>query len=240
MDWGFHPYLADLLAQRGVAALRFNFSGSGVAPGEDSVTDPQAFRDATYSRDLEDLLAVLDSVDRLAPTQIDPQKLGIFGHSRGGGAALLAAASSPETNKVGALVTWNSIGEAHRFRSVAEQWRTDGELMIPNGRTGQILPISLDLLDDIERHAASSLDLRAAATRRSCPWLLLHGTADETVDLAEGEAMAEVASPPFELHRVSEGSHTFGAKHPFQGPTPQLIEAMNATQEWFIRYLRSS
>lgn len=237
MDWGFHPPLAELLCERGFAVLQFNFSGGGVAPGEDVVSDPKAFFDATYTRDVEDLLSVLDAVPRLDPRHIDASRVALVGHSRGGGIALLAAATEPWTNRLAALVTWNSIGEVDRFGEATAEWRKTGELPIHNGRTGQTLPIGLDLLDDIEKHR-EELDLRAAAARRRSPWLLLHGTEDETVALAEGEALASVAAQPFQMERILEGSHTFGAQHPFSGPTPQLITAMNATQEWLARYLR--
>jgi len=36
---------------------------------------------------------------------------------------------------------------------------------------------------------------------------------------------------------IPGANHTFGARHPFAGPTPQLIQAMNATQGWLRRYL---
>ncbi len=237
MDWGFHPPLADLLCEKGFAVLRFNFSGSGVAPGEDVVSDPQAFRDATYSRDVEDLRSIFSEVAQLDPERIDADRVGLFGHSRGGGAAILAAAGLSDRPALKALVTWNAIGEVHRFRGLEEQWRRDGELPIHNGRTGQTLPISTDLLDDIEENA-EALDLMAAAARRSAPWLIVHGSEDETVDPAEGDDLAAAAAPPVLLHRIAGAGHTLGAKHPFQGPTPHLIDAMNATLRWLDRNLR--
>ncbi len=38
MDWGFFPYLAELLADRGFVAIRFNLSGSGMKPGDELVS----------------------------------------------------------------------------------------------------------------------------------------------------------------------------------------------------------
>ena len=53
----------------------------------------------------------------------------------------------------------------------------------------------------------------------------------------EGRAMAESAADPKELLLVEGGSHTLGARHPFAGPTPPLITALNATQTWLRRHL---
>src|SRR5579864_1916440 len=91
MEWGFFPALAALLAQRGFVAVRFNFSGTGMQPGDERVTDPGAFRDDTYSAELADLLRVLDATgDEVAPGRVDRARIGLFGHSRGGAAAILA------------------------------------------------------------------------------------------------------------------------------------------------------
>ncbi len=52
-----------------------------------------------------------------------------------------------------------------------------------------------------------------------------------------GRQLAAAAADPHRLEIVAGGSHTFGAQHPFAGPTPALIEALNATQAWFRRHL---
>ena len=105
-----------------------------------------------------------------------------------------------------------------------------------NGRTGQELPLGLETLADVEENR-ERLDLAAAAARRRAPWLIVHGGGDETVPAAEAEALARHAADPYELCMIDEASHTFGARHPFAGPTPHLIAAINATQTWLRRYV---
>lgn len=238
MEWGFFPYLADLLAARGFTAVRFNFSGSGMRPGEDLVSDLGAFRSATFSRDLEELAAVLAAIgERIAPGDADPERLALLGHSRGGGTALLAAAREPWRDRLRALVTWSAVGTFDRMGADDKTaWRRDGELVITNARTGQELPIGLEVLEDLEARRAE-LDLEAAAARRTTPWLLVHGEEDETVPVAEARRLAAAAAPPRELLTVPAGTHTFGAQHPFLGPTPQLIQTLNATQTFLRRHL---
>ena len=91
MEWAFFPALAALLAERGYVAVRFNLSGTGMRPGDERVTDPDAFRANTYSRELAELLAVLDATGQsIAPGRVDRGRIGLVGHSRGGGDALLA------------------------------------------------------------------------------------------------------------------------------------------------------
>ncbi len=235
MDWGFFPHLADLLADRGYVAIRFNLSGSGMKPGDELVTDPEAFRTASFSKDFEELRSIVGSVGRdIAPHAADPDNIAIIGHSRGGGTALLTAAAS----SVKALVTWSAVSTFDRLTDEEQRrCRLEGSIPIVNARTGQELALGTEVLDDLEAHQ-SRLDLVSAATERRAPWLIIHGDDDETVPVEEAEALAAAARPPVSLLRISGASHTFGVSHPFARPTPQLIEAMNATQGWLRRHLK--
>lgn len=238
MDWGFFPHLATLLTERGYVAVRFNVSGSGMRPGGDRVADPEAFRADTHSREVEEVLAVLAATGtEIAPGRVDTGKLGVLGHSRGGGNALLAAARDPWRERVRALVTWAAVADFDRYPpEQKEAWRRDGELPVVNARTGQQLAMGLGLLEDLEANR-EDLDLLAAAARRQAPWLILHGERDESVPAAEGERLAARAGGASELLLIPEGDHTFGSRHPFVGPTPALIQALNATQRWFRTHL---
>ncbi|HLX07359.1 MAG TPA: alpha/beta fold hydrolase [Thermoanaerobaculia bacterium] len=239
MDWGFFPALATLLAERGFVVVRFNLAGAGMKPGDDLVSDPRAFRDNTYSAELADLLRVLEATGvEIAPDRIDRARIGIFGHSRGGAAAVLAAAAEPWRERIQALVTWAAIARVDRYTSEEQRtWREAGELPVVNSRTGQRLALGPGLLEDVERNAAGSLDIRAAAGRRAAPWLIVHGADDESVPAGEATELDERAAGTHELLSIPGAGHTFGARHPFAGPTPHLIQALNATQTWYRRYL---
>ncbi|MEM6793464.1 MAG: alpha/beta fold hydrolase [Acidobacteriota bacterium] len=243
MEWGFFPPLADLLADRGFTVVRFNYSGSGMRPGEDRVFDLEAFRGNTFSLELEETLLMLSALEGLDPEHIDPDRIALMGHSRGGGAAILAAADEAWRERLGALVTWSAVATFDRYGTGArEKWREDGALEIANARTGQSLQLGLELLEDVEKNG-ERLDLESAASRRRAPWLLVHGRRDETVPLEEAEtlfaaAQRDRAADSLALEVVDEGSHTFGSRHPFAGPTREIIQAMNATQVWLRRHLR--
>ncbi len=239
MEWGFFPYLADLLSDRGFVFVRFNFSGAGMRPGDELVTDLEAFRRNTFSRELGELRDVLDATasGRLAPGRVDAARVGLFGHSRGGGIALLAAAHPPWSTRLRALVTWAAVSTFERLGEEDKaDWRRRGWYPVINTRTGQELLLGTEILDDYTAHAAA-LDLGAAARRRGVPWLIVHGDQDETVPVDEARALAAAAAPPSELLIVPRGDHGLGGRHPFPGPQPPLIQALNATQSWFRRWL---
>lgn len=238
MEWGFFPHLAELLSERGFAVVQFNFTGAGMRPGDVLVTDTEAFRRATFSQDLRDLERVVSALDReIGKGRIDLQRIGLFGHSRGGGIATLAAAQENWRNKIRALVTWAAVSTFDRFSANEKEiWRRRGYIPVVNSRTGQQLAVDAMVLEDLER-LQRHLDPCAAGAARRAPWLIVHGDRDETVPVSEACQLAAEAAAPCELRVIAAGDHTLGAKHPFDGPTPHLIEALNATQEWFRTHL---
>jgi len=237
-EWGFFPPLATLLAERGFTTVRFNLAGSGMRPGDQLVTDLAAFRSARPSTDLEDLVWLLGYLPQLAPERIDAERIGLMGHSRGGGLAILASADEVAGAGVKAMVTWSAVATFDRLGEDEKAvWRENGEVMILNARTGQELPLGIEVLDDVEGQTVL-LDIEAGAARRDAPWLIVHGEADETVPIAEARRLEAVAHPPAEFLAIPGAGHTFEVGHPFNGPSPQLIQAVNATQIWFRRHLQ--
>jgi pimeloyl-ACP methyl ester carboxylesterase len=234
MEWGFFPYLAALLAERGFVAVRFNFSGSGMQAGDELVTDTEAFGTATHSKDLAELGYMIDALGvEIAPERIDRERIGLLGHSRGGGTSILATGHAATKNSVRSLVTWSAVSTFDRLTEEQKvKWRKSGSLPITNARTGQEIGLDRVVLDDLDR-SSDRLDIVAAATRCRIPWLIVHGQSDETVPVDEARVLADKAPETARLETIAKGSHTFGATHPLDGPTPQLITALNLTQHWF-------
>ncbi|MGH7562564.1 MAG: alpha/beta hydrolase [Gemmatimonadales bacterium] len=217
-DRGMFPPFADRLARAGFVAVSFDFSGAGV-DGEGRFTVADKFARNTFSAEVEDLRRVVTAVQSgaLGPA---PTSIGVVGHSRGGGIAILLASRTPE---IGAIVTWAAISTVRRFgQEEVAAWRRDGSYPVVNSRTGEVLYLALDLLEDIERNMNDSLDIGVAAARLACPWLLIHGTADETVPFVEGKLLAAAAPVTARLTPVEGATHTFGAVHPWAGATPEL------------------
>jgi pimeloyl-ACP methyl ester carboxylesterase len=136
-------------------------------------------------------------------------------------------------------VTWSAVGTFNRWDAkTKEEWRQKGKLDVVNARTGEVLPLYTDALDEVEQHCNGKLDVLHAAARIDVPWLIIHGEQDESVSVEEGRKLYEVANKDrAELQIVHGGGHTFGAKHPWAGPTPELTDVMDATVRWFSRHL---
>lgn len=229
--WAFFPYLARKLAENGLTAITFDFSGSGIGRDRESFTEPGAFAGNTLSRELEDLENLVDYARR---RKLIEGKFGMFGHSRGGGAAILFAAANDAS--VGALVTWAAISYPNRWSSEdVITWRQRGFVEIKNSRTGQIMRLDTDLLDDVELHGKTKLDIQAAAAKIRVPWLIVHGTADETVPSSEAERLHSLAPVVSTLRLIEGATHSFDAKHPLTAVPPVLEKVVLETVKFFVR-----
>ncbi|HEY0350544.1 MAG TPA: alpha/beta fold hydrolase [Gemmatimonadales bacterium] len=234
-DWGMFPPLTERLARAGFTAVSLNLSGSGVDDAGE-FTLPDRFGHNTFSAELEDVRRVVDALMQGELGVPPPSALGLIGHSRGGGVAVLYTARDP---RVGVLVTWSAISRVERWPADQRSaWRAAGHTEIQNARTGQILPLYTDVLDDIEQNA-DSLDIEAAAGRIAVPWLILHGTEDESVGFSEAESLKAASSrKKTRLLPIERGGHTFGATHPWRSSTPQLDTVFDATAEWLAAHLQ--
>ncbi len=233
-DWGMFPPLAERLALAGFTAVSPNLSGSGVDDSGE-FTLPELFGHNTFSAELQDVGTVVDALVHGRLGIPAPSTLGLIGHSRGGGVAVLQAAGD---TRVRALVTWSAISRVERWpQDQRAAWRAAGQTEIKNARTGQVLPLYTDVLDDIEQNA-DSLDIEAAAARISIPWLIIHGTEDESVGFSEAEALkAATTRKTSRLLPIEGGGHTFGATHPWRSSTAQLDTVFDSTLSWLTAHL---
>ena len=227
--FAFFPHLADRLAAAGITAVTFNFTGSGVGADMETFSDPAAFEENTYTRELHDLGIVLAEGERRG--WITPQH-GLFGHSRGGGIAILRAARD---TRIHALVTWAAISTVKRWPTdIAANWRERGWLDVENARTKQVFRLRTPVLDEATEHGDGMLDVARAAETLLCPWLIVHGDADETVLVGEAESLAASAGRNAELLRIAGATHTFNVAHGMTSPSPQLGEATDRTVRFFV------
>jgi dienelactone hydrolase len=227
MGWGMFPWIADRLAEAGFAAIRFDFAFNG-ADEHGDFTRLEDFRRNTFTceqNDLDSLLAAVSSGD--FGDACLRERIGLLGHSRGGGGVIL---KEPGDARVAAVAALAPIAHTMRFPpevvAIAER---DGFYSMLNTRTKQEMPVGLEVFQDAEKH-----DILAAAEAMTQPLFTVHGTEDLSVPVAEGRQIAAVHG---EYLEIDGSDHTFGAVHPFECPTPHLVQAVDAVVEYFARTL---
>lgn len=224
-DWGPFPSWGRALANAGFVSVHFNFSHNGVTPEHPTEFEAlDAFARNTFTTELADAKAVLDYVAEgtrgLAP--VDSERIGLMGHSRGGGTAILLA---ERDERVRALTTWASVSTlTGRFTDAQiRDWEEQGYTEVINGRTGQIMRLNRSLYDDAIAHE-DELNVLAAAKEIDVPWLIVHARDDEAVDYRAAERL-QAASRNAEL-LSAEGGHTFGGAHPHEGDVPESLRTV--------------
>ena len=236
-DWGPFPYFGRKLAALGFASVVFNFSHNGVGPGSRRFDEIEKFSRNTIGRELEDVRAILSAVARggLAGGIADPSRIGIAGHSRGGGIAVLSASRESAIRGVAA---WGSVATFHRYTPhQREAWERDGFLPVTVRGMRTRLRFGLDVLRDLEANREEYDILRAVRTL-SVPLLIVHGAADVSVKLSEAQTLYDASDRSKTEFVVIEGTnHAFGAKHPYRNGSAGVDRLLDLTARWFHRFL---
>ncbi|WP_324670016.1 alpha/beta hydrolase [Geochorda subterranea] len=203
---------ARALARRGVAALRFDFRGSGDSAGE--------FDEMTVEGEVRDALAAMAYVRRQVGGPV-----ALLGMSLGGMVATLAAQRDGD---VAALVLWAAVARPERlarrigFGGPEGVWPPEWEGRYDLG--GHL--VSQAFVHDLIRH-----DPLAAARTYPGPVLVLHGRRDETVPPDDAEAYLAAFSGTDRTLRWIEGAdHTFNR-------TSWEREVIEATVAWLAARL---
>lgn len=241
-DWGGMDRIAESFASAGFAFVKFNFSHNGTSSAQpEEFVQPEAYGLNTYTKELDDLGAVINWVsDTSNPfaAQFDTARIGLIGHSRGGGIVLLRAA---EDARIKAVATWASVAECKTpWGSWPEErlheWKETGVQFITNSRTGQSLPLYYTLHEDFLRNA-ERLDIEKAVRQLRIPTLIVHGSADMSVP-TEKAHLLKSWKPDAETF-FPDTDHVFGRKHPWGDEDfPEATkEVVARTQEFFTRTL---
>jgi len=233
-DWGFFPLLAEELADSGFAAIRMNSSHNGVGQGPDSVdfTRLDLFAQNRASYELADESTMIHAIQNgtIAPDVTAPRdRIGLFGHSRGGPSVLLAA----DNPAVKAIVTWASVQSTDFSDQHRQEFLENGRIEILNGRTGQTMIVNRTALDDVTP-LPPSLDVAERLASLETPLLLVHGENDTSVPLLHSESIREFGLGRPDIEVISGADHVMNCRHPFEGETEAFREAVALTVQHFL------
>jgi dipeptidyl aminopeptidase/acylaminoacyl peptidase len=237
-DWGFFPYLAERLAAAGLVSVCLNFSMNGIGLDPQQFTRLDLFERNSLEQERDDLLDLMDCLDRgelKAAGPVDSQRLGLLGHSRGGGIVILLTAEDPRPT---AVATWAAVASPRFDSQQFDAWRQAGYFEVLNSRTGQRMRLGLRLLDELTTRA-EQFDVAAAAARLRVPLLVVHAADDAAVPVQDAYTIRDAAcAAPTRLVLTPDGGHTFGAAHPFSSPHQSLLKAVEETVRWFRVHLQ--
>ena len=236
-DWGAWGLVATAFAKQGFAFLKFNFSHNGGSFEQPiDFPDLEAFSEDNFSKQLDDLEQVIDFViaNKNPLPHLDPSKLYLIGHSRGGGITCIKTAENSNIKK---LITWASVSDfKSRFPQgeQLEEWKTKGVYHVKNGRTKQDMPHKIQFYEDFEQNS-ERLDILAQAKKINVPSLIIHGENDETVSIENAEALHQTIANS-KLKFIKNAGHTFNTAHPWKASkvSREMNEVITLTTSFLI------
>ncbi|WP_316833172.1 alpha/beta hydrolase [Pedobacter aquatilis] len=218
-DWGAHNLVARYFAANGYRYIKFNLSHSGVtADNPKDVTDLESFASNTVSKELFDVNAVLDFIEKAYGRETE---VNLIGHSRGGGLIIIEASNDLRINK---LITWSAISgfETLWKKEQEAEWLEKGKIYVTNARTKEQMPLNVTLLNDFNENA-ETLNIIEASKRINIPWLIIQGDDDVNVPFENAQKLAD-ANPNSRLVRIEGANHVYGATQPYDNETlPPLL-----------------
>ena len=236
-DWGPFNLVAAQFAEAGFVFIKFNFSHNGTTVDHPlEFADLEAFSNDNLSIEMDDLGVVIDwifsndfPVDK---TEYNLEKLCLLGHSRGGGISIL---KTKEDARVKKICTWASVNEFSKYWSEEEleKIKRDGVIYVGNSRTKQMMPIKWQMYENYFANF-NRLFVPDAVKQMQIPFLIIHGTKDETIPVEAAIEMHEW-NKQSELLLIENSNHNFGGMHPYteNNLTEDLETAVKATIQFF-------
>jgi uncharacterized OsmC-like protein/fermentation-respiration switch protein FrsA (DUF1100 family) len=203
--------IALVLADKGIAVLRFDFTGLGSSEGD--------FANSTFSSNVADLVR---AADYLRATKKAPALL--IGHSLGGAAILAAADQIPDAT---AMVTIAAPSDpahvAGLFAGSIEAIRKQGKAEV--SLAGRPFTIKREFLDDIAEH---SLVAHISSLHRAL--LIMHSPTDDTVSIDNATRIFMAARHPKSFVSLAGADHLLSDRR-------DSIYVADVIAAWASRYI---
>jgi putative redox protein len=205
--------IAEALAERGIAVLRFDFTGLGASEGE--------FANTHFSSNIADLVAAADHLRR---TERAPALL--VGHSLGGAAVLAAAGQIPEAQAVATIAAPSDPGHVTGlFKDQVADIRAEGEREVL--LAGRPFRIRREFLDDV---AEANLLARVKDLHKAL--LVLQSPTDDTVGIDNASAIFLAARHPKSFVSLADADHLLTRRR-------DALYAAHVIAAWAERYVEA-
>ncbi len=205
------PRIADALTARGIAVLRFDFTGIGGSEGD--------FANTNFSSNIQDLIA---AADYLRKNHAAPSLL--IGHSLGGAALLAAAPHVPEATGVVTIGAPASAAHVtHNFAADLAEINEKGTAKVT--LSGRSFTITKQFLDDVAEQ-----NVLAGLAKLKKALLVCHAPRDEYVGIDNATQIFTTARHPKSFLSLDTADHLLRKRE-------DAIYLAEVIAAWASRYL---
>jgi uncharacterized OsmC-like protein/fermentation-respiration switch protein FrsA (DUF1100 family) len=203
--------IAVALAAKGIAVLRFDFTGLGSSEGD--------FANSTFTSNVADLVR---AADHLRETRKGPAIL--IGHSLGGAAVLAAAGQIPEAKAVVTIAAPSDPAHVTGlFKDRIEDIRRHGKVEV--SLAGRPFHIRREFLDDVAEH-----NLMDHVTRLHKALLIMHAPTDDIVGIDNATRIFVAAKHPKSFVSLAGADHLLSERR-------DAAYVADVIAAWATRYL---
>jgi putative redox protein len=203
--------IAVALAAKGIAVLRFDFTGLGSSEGD--------FANSTFSSNVADLVR---AADHLRETRKAPAI--VIGHSLGGAAVLAAAGQIPEAKAVVTIAAPSDPAHVtHLLGDRVDDIRKHGEVEV--SLAGRPFRIKREFLDDIAEH-----NLMDHLARLHKALLIMQSPTDDTVGIDNATRIFVAAKHPKSFVSLAGADHLLSDRR-------DSMYAADVIAAWAERYI---
>lgn len=180
--------IASGLAERGIAVLRFDFTGLGHSDGE--------FANTTFASNVDDLVAAADWMrQRLQAPCV------LVGHSLGGAAVIAAAHRIPEIKGVATIgAPADPAHVTHNLGAGIDKVLREGEAEVTIA--GRSFRVRREFIDDLNQHDQEE---RIRTLKRDL--LIFHAPLDQTVGIDNATTIFRAAKHPKSFVSLDKADH---------------------------------
>jgi len=180
--------ISRTLVSKGIAVLRFDFTGLGESEGE--------FEETNFSSNVSDLIEAAKYLEQhyKAPSLL-------IGHSLGGAAIIFAASELDSVAAVSTIGAPSSPAHVqHLFKSNVDEINATGKAKVNIG--GRDFTIKKDFIDDIE-----SKPMKEVLKNLRKPYLVLHSPQDTIVGIENAKELYQYAHHPKSFISIDKADH---------------------------------
>lgn len=181
-------FISETLSARGIATLRFDFSGLGDSEGDFAKTD--------FTSNIDDLLHAAKFLE----DNYEAPKL-LVGHSLGGAASIVAAEKIESVRAITTIGTPSTLDHIRRvFTSKLDDIMSQGSALVDVA--GREVEIGKEFVEDLSRY-----NIKRTLNNLDKPLLVLHSPDDDMVGIDHATAIFMAARHPKSFISLDQVDH---------------------------------